>query len=113
MANVAPINVGLLVRLEAKTGHEEEVENFLKKGLRLVDDEPNTTVWFAMRLGPTTFGIFDTFPDDSGRQEHLSGALARQLMEKADQWLAEPPRIEPVDVLAVKLPALAGAGAPG
>jgi quinol monooxygenase YgiN len=106
----AIVNVGLWVRLEAKTGHEEEVENFVKGALRAVDEEAGTTVWFGVRLGPSTFGIFDAFPDDGARQEHLNGAVATQLKEKAAELLAEPPSIEPVDVLAAKLPALAGAG---
>jgi quinol monooxygenase YgiN len=113
MTDLALMNVGLFVRIEAKTGREEEVENFLKGALAQVDDEPGTTVWFAIRLGLSTFGIFDAFPDDSGRQAHLSGAVAKQLMEKADEWFSEPPTIEAVDILAAKLPALAAAGTPG
>jgi len=98
------ITVGLLVRLEAKPGKEAEVENFLKSGLALVEDEPETTVWFAIRMGQSTFGIFDAFPSDSGRQAHLSGKVAAALMAKAPDLLAQPPVIEHVDVLAVKLP---------
>lgn len=109
MASQALTNVGLFVRLEAKTGREEEVENLLKKALALVDEEPGTTVWFSFRLGPTTFGIFDTFADDSGRQAHLQGAVAQALMEKGPELLAEDPSIEPLDILAAKLPALAAA----
>ena len=70
----------------------------------MVQGEPETVTWYAIRLGPSTFGIFDTFPDDSGRQAHLSGQVAAALMEKADELLAEPPSIERVDVLAAKLP---------
>jgi quinol monooxygenase YgiN len=109
MASQAITNVGLFVRLEAKTGREGDVENLLKKALQLVDEEPGTTVWFSFRLGPTTFGIFDTFPDDSGRQAHLQGAVASALKEKGPELLAEAPSIEPFDVLAAKLPALAAA----
>lgn len=98
------ITVGLLVRLEAKPGKEAEVESFLKSGLALVEDEPETTVWFAIRMGQSTFGIFDAFPDDSGRKAHLSGRVAAALMAKASELLAQPPVIENVDVLAVKLP---------
>ena len=98
------ITVGLLVRLEAKPGKEAEVESFLKSGLALVEDEPETTVWFAIRMGQSTFGIFDAFPDDSGRKAHLSGRIAAALMAKASELLAQPPVIENVDVLAVKLP---------
>jgi quinol monooxygenase YgiN len=98
------ITVGLLVRLEVKPGKEAEVENFLKSGLALVEDEPETTVWFAIRMGQSTFGIFDAFPNDSGRKAHLSGRVAAALMAKAPELLAQPPLIENVDVLAVKLP---------
>jgi quinol monooxygenase YgiN len=96
------VTVGLLVRLEAKPGREQDVEDFLKIGLSLVLDEPATLEWFAIRLGPTTFGIFDAFPDDDGRQAHLSGQLATRLMEQADDLLSEPPTIEMFNVLAVK-----------
>jgi quinol monooxygenase YgiN len=98
------IKVALLVRLEAKPGKEAEVEAFLRAGLPLVQQEPATAVWFAIRLGPSTFGIFDAFPDDSGRQAHLAGRVAAALMAKASELLAQPPAIEKADVLAVKLP---------
>jgi quinol monooxygenase YgiN len=76
----------------------------LKSGLALVQEEPKTTVWFAIRMGQSTFGIFDAFSDESGRQAHLSGRVAAALMAKASDLLAEPPVIENVDVLAAKLP---------
>lgn len=98
------LTVGLLVRLEAKAGKEAEVESFLKSGLALVQEEPETTVWFAIRMGQSTFGIFDAFPNDSGRQAHLTGRVAQALMAKASDLLAQPPVIEKVDVLATKLP---------
>src|SRR5215212_10149007 len=97
------VKVGLLVRLEAKPGKEAEVEEFLKSGLALVEDEPETTVWFAIRMGQFTFGIFDGFAGDSGRQAHLSGKVAAALMQKAPELLAQPPVIENVDVLAATL----------
>jgi quinol monooxygenase YgiN len=96
------VTVGLLVRLEAKPGREQDVEDFLKIGLSLVLDEPDTLEWFAIRLGPQTFGILDAFPDDDGRQAHLSGPLATALLEQADDLLSEPPTIEMFNVLAVK-----------
>ncbi|HEY7112191.1 MAG TPA: antibiotic biosynthesis monooxygenase [Thermoanaerobaculia bacterium] len=99
------VRVALLVRLEAKSGKEKEVVAFLKGGLPIVEEEPATTAWFAIRLGPSTFGIFDAFPDDAGRQAHLSGRVAAALMAKASELLAKPPSIEKVDVLAAKLPA--------
>ena len=96
------VTVGLLVRLEVKPGKESEVESFLKSGLALVQEEPETTAWFAIRMGPSTFGIFDAFPDESGRKAHLNGKVAAALMAKASDLLAQPPVIEKVDVLATK-----------
>ena len=98
------VTVGLLVRLEAKKGKEEEVRRFLEGGLSLAQNEPATTAWFAIRLGPSTFGIFDVFPDDAGRQAHLSGPIAAALMARASELLAQPPTIEKIDVIAAKLP---------
>jgi quinol monooxygenase YgiN len=99
------VNVALFVRLNAKPGKESEVEAFLKSALPLVEAEAATTVWFAIRLAPSTFGIFDAFPDDAGRQAHLTGKVAEALMAKAADLFATPPVIESVDVLASKLPA--------
>jgi quinol monooxygenase YgiN len=98
------VTKALFVRLEAKAGKEAEVESFLRGGLSLVQEEPATTAWFGIRLGPTTFGIFDAFPDEAGRQAHLSGKVAAALMAKAPDLLAKAPVIENVDVLAAKLP---------
>jgi quinol monooxygenase YgiN len=97
------VTVALLVRLEAKPGRESEVEEFLRGGLALVEAEPATTVWFGIRLGPSTFGIFDAFPDEAGRTAHLTGRVAAALGEKASELFAKPPTIERVDVLAAKL----------
>lgn len=96
--------VALFVRLEAKPGKEKDVENFLHAGLALVQQEPATTAWFALRLGPSTFGIFDAFPDEAGRQAHLSGKVAAALMAHAGELLSQPPSIDKIDVLASKLP---------
>jgi quinol monooxygenase YgiN len=98
------VTVALHVVLKAKPGKEKDVENFLKGGLAIVQEEPATTAWFALRMGPSTYGIFDAFPNDAGRQAHLSGRVAAALMAKAADLLAEPPSIEKVDVLAAKLP---------
>jgi quinol monooxygenase YgiN len=102
------VKVALFVRLEAKAGKEAEVEQFLRGGLALVQQEPATTAWFGIRLGPSTFGIFDAFPDEAGRQAHLSGQVAAALMANAPELLAKPPSIEKVDVLAAKLPSQSG-----
>jgi quinol monooxygenase YgiN len=98
------VTVALYVRLEAKAGKQAEVEAFLRGGLTLVQAEPATTAWFALRMGPSTFGIFDAFPDDSGRQAHLAGRVAAALMAQAADLFAQPPAIEKIDVLAAKLP---------
>ena len=98
------VKVALYVRLEAKPGKEAEVESFLRGGLSIVQEEPATTAWFAIRMGQSTFGIFDAFPDEAGRQAHLSGRVAATLMAKAPELLAQKPIIEKVDVLAAKLP---------
>jgi quinol monooxygenase YgiN len=98
------VHVGLLVRLEAKAGKEAQLAQLLQSALPLAEAEPATIAWFAIRLGPSTFGIFDAFPDDAGRQAHLAGPIAAALMAQAPELLAQPPTIEPVDVLAAKLP---------
>src|SRR2546422_8731379 len=98
------VKKALFVRLEAKPGKEAEVESFLRGGLPIVQEEPATTAGFGIRLGPTTFGIFDAFPDEAGRQAHLSGKVAAALMAKAGKLLAEGPAIGKIDVLAAKLP---------
>jgi len=97
------VTVALFVRLEAKPGKEKDVEDFLRSGLAIVQEEPATTAWFAIRMGPSTFGIFDAFPNEAGRQAHLSGKVAAALMAKAPELLAQPPKIEKIDVLAAKL----------
>jgi len=98
------VTKALLVRVEAKAGKEADVENFLRGALPLVEAEPATITWYAIRLGPSTFGIFDTFPDDAGRQAHLSGRVAEALMANASELLAQAPSIEQVDILTSKLP---------
>ena len=98
------VKVALLARLQAKPGKEAAVESFLKSALPLANEEAFTPVWFALKLGPSTFGIFDAFADDSGRQAHLTGKIAAALMAKAGELLAEAPRIEQVEVLGAKLP---------
>ena len=98
------VRVALFVRLKAKPGKEVDVARFLESGLALANQETTTPVWFALRLGPATFGIFDAFVDDAGRKAHLAGPVAAALMAKASELLAEPPQIEQVDVLGAKVP---------
>ena len=99
------VTVGLLVRLEAKPGKEQELAAFLRSGLPLAQAEAATLVWFGFQVGSGTFGIFDAFADEAGRAAHLSGRIAAALGEKAAELLASPPVIERVDVLGAKLPA--------
>ena len=96
------VNVGLLVRLEAKPGKEAEVAEFLKGALPIVQEEPGTVTWYAIRIGQSTFGIFDTFGSESGRDAHLAGRVAAALMAKAPDLLASAPVIEKIDILAFK-----------
>ena len=98
------VTKALFVRLEAKPGREDDVDRFLRGGLAIVEREPATTAWFAARMGPSTFAIFDAFPDEAGRQAHLSGGVAQALKDQAPELFSEPPSIEEIDVLASKLP---------
>jgi quinol monooxygenase YgiN len=97
------VTTGIFATLKAKPGKEAEVETFLKSALPLANQEQATTVWFALKLNASTFGIFDAFADDSGRQAHLSGPIAAALMSKWEELLSEPPKIELIDVIAAKL----------
>jgi len=98
------VKEAIWVALEAKPGKEKELETFLSGALPIVQAEPATITWYAIRMGPGKFGIFDTFADDAGREAHLQGKVAAALMAKAPELLAKPPRIEKISVLAAKLP---------
>jgi quinol monooxygenase YgiN len=98
------VTVGLLVRLEAKPGKEAQVAEFLRSALPLVEEEAATTAWFALQFGPSSFGIFDAFPNEDGRQAHVAGRVAAALFARADELLSAAPAIEKVDTLAAKLP---------
>jgi quinol monooxygenase YgiN len=95
--------VGLLVTLQARPGKEAEVEGFLKSALPLVEAETGTTTWFAFKVGPATFGIFDTFQDEGGRTAHVSGEVAKALFARAEELFVSPPQIQMTDILAEKL----------
>ena len=99
-------NVALWVQLEAKKGKEAEVEKFLRDGLSIVNRESGTITWYALKLGPTSYGIFDTFSDNMGRETHLAGEVAKALKEKASELFSKPPTIERIDILAAKMPEL-------
>ena len=94
--------LALLARLEAKPGKEQEVAEFIKSALPLAEQEPDTIRWYALQIGPSTFGIFDTFADEAGRDAHLGGEIAKALMAHAPELLAVAPVIEKVALLAVK-----------
>lgn len=96
------LTVGLFARLEAKLGKEDEVAAFLKQGLQMANQEPTTPQWFALRLGPTTFAIFDTFHDEAGRDAHLNGPIAKALVANAPNLLVTAPVIERLEVLGAK-----------
>ena len=96
------VKCGLFVRLEAKPGKEQAVADFLAAGLELTNREATTPIWFALKLSPTTFGVFDAFAEEKHRQAHLVGNMAQSLMARADELLASPPSIELLDILGVK-----------
>ena len=99
------VKVACVVRSSGRKARERERgREFSLVWSPIVQAEPATTAWFGLRLGPSTFGIFDAFPDEAGRQAHLSGRVAAALMAKAGELLAKPPSIEKVDILAAKLP---------
>ena len=97
------IKYALFARLEAKPGKEAAVREFLKMGLALANQESTTPIWFALKLSESTFGVFDAFENEAGRQAHLEGPIAQALMTKADELFARPPSIEPIEVLGLKI----------
>ena len=97
------LSLGLFVRIEAKPGKEDEVAAFLKQGLQMANQEATTPLWFALRLGPTTFGVFDAFPNESGRQTHLNGPIAKALMAHGPNLFAAPLSIEKTEILGAKI----------
>jgi quinol monooxygenase YgiN len=99
------VKLALYARLEAKPGKEKEVEQFLQSAVPMVEEEQGTITWYALRMGPSTFGIFDTFNDETGRQAHLSGKVAAALMVKAPDLFAKAPEISKVDILASRISA--------
>ena len=99
------LKLGLLVRLEAKVGKEQEVVDFLNNGVAIANREKMTATWFALRLGPTTFAIFDAFADETGRQNHLAGPIAQGLFSRASALFVAPPKVERVEIVGAKLPA--------
>ncbi|MGW2651604.1 putative quinol monooxygenase [Streptomyces sp. NPDC001393] len=98
------MKIGLLARIEAKPEYADEVEAMLRGAVELAEQEQYTVTWFSFRMDATTFGVFDTFNDEQGRQSHLEGQIAAALMGAAETMLSSAPVITPVDLLGVKLP---------
>ncbi|HET6247712.1 MAG TPA: antibiotic biosynthesis monooxygenase [Tepidisphaeraceae bacterium] len=94
--------LALYVHLKAKSGKNAEVEAFLKSALPLVQQEAGTITWYAFSEEEGSYGIFDTFDTESARQDHLDGPIAKALMAKANELLAEPPKIRKITLLADK-----------
>ena len=97
------LSVGFFVRIEGKPGKEKELVAFMKQALQLANQETTTPLWFALRLGPTTFGVFDAFHDEAGRQTHFDGPIRKALIAHAPDLLAAPPSIEKTEVLGAKI----------
>jgi quinol monooxygenase YgiN len=98
------VTLSVYVNMEAKPGKEADVEAFLKGALPLVEAEPGTIAWFAIRTGPTNFGIFDVFENEASREAHLNGKVAAALFAKAPELFASAPTVDKPDILAAKLP---------
>src|SRR3974390_3798775 len=96
------VKLAFFARFEAKPGKEEAVRKFLETALDMARKEPTTISWYALRLSPSTFGVFDTFNDEIGRQTHLNGPIGQALMANAPELFASAPSIEPVEVLGSK-----------
>jgi quinol monooxygenase YgiN len=96
------IKLAFVARFEAKPGKEEEVAKFLEMADEMAKQEPTTINWYAFRLSHSTFGVFDTFNDEAGRQKHLNGPIGQAIMARASELFASPPSIEPVDVFGLK-----------
>ena len=96
--------LSIWAQLEAKPGKEKELEAFLKSALPLAEAEPETVTWYAVKMGPGKYGIFDTFADENGRNAHLNGPIAKALFAKAGELLARPPEIAKPEILAAKVP---------
>jgi quinol monooxygenase YgiN len=98
------VSLSVFVRMQAKPGKEKEVEDFLKGGLAIVENEPGTIAWFAIKTGPGVYGIFDVFETEAGRDAHLTGQVAKALFAKAPDLFLETPTVGKPEVLAAKLP---------
>ncbi len=88
--------------LKPKPGKEAEVEEFLKQGAAMAQDEKGTVSWFGFKEDNGTYGIFDTFDDEMGRDAHLNGEIAKALKSKASELFAEPPKIHSISLIGEK-----------
>ena len=95
--------VGILVTLQARAGKEADVEQLLSLATPLVAAEAGTTAWFAIKIGPQTFSIFDTFKNEEGRIAHVNGEVAKALFARAEELFVAPPQVQMVDIVAEKL----------
>jgi quinol monooxygenase YgiN len=100
------VKLGILAQLEAKPGKEAEVEAFLKSAQPLAEQEPGTVTWYALKIGPSRYGIFDTFADENGRNAHLTGDIAKALFARAEELFAKAPQIDQPEILAAKVSAV-------
>ena len=96
------VKFGFLATLVAKPGQADALAAFLSGALPLAEAEDGTVTWYAFQIDGSTYGIFDTFDTPEARQAHIDGPIAAALMAHADELLAEPPSIKPIDVLAAK-----------
>ncbi|HWZ97547.1 MAG TPA: antibiotic biosynthesis monooxygenase [Candidatus Dormibacteraeota bacterium] len=96
--------LAIWVQLNAKPGKEAEVEKFLQSAQPLAERESETITWYAVKMAPGSYGIFDTFADDSGRNAHLTGDIAKALFARAEELFAAPPEVHKLEVLAAKVP---------
>ena len=94
--------LGLLAILDAKPGKEQDLATFLESAQPLAMQEGATVAWYAIKIGPGQYGIFDTFENEGGRSAHLTGEIAKALFAKADELLAKPPQVEKIEILALK-----------
>src|SRR5882724_3326987 len=103
--------LGIWVQLKAKPGKEAEAEKFLKSAQPLAEGEVQTITWYAVKMGPGSFGIFDTFADEAGRNAHLTGDIAKALFARAEELFAEAPQVHKLEILAAKVPGVKSAQA--
>lgn len=88
--------------MKVKPGKEQEVEEFLKYAHSLIEQEPGTTTFYALKIGPSTYGTFDTFTDEAARDAHANGLVAKALLAKVEELFTQPPEIVQTTILEAK-----------